>query len=509
MAKKPVLLMILDGWGIAPDSPANAATRAKTPNLTNLFRTCPHTELLCSGEAVGLPEGQMGNSEVGHLNIGAGRIVYQELTRISKAIRDGDFFKNPILTQIMQKTRAEQSALHVMGLLSDGGVHSHIKHLLSIIRMAKEQGLREVYIHAFLDGRDVGPKSALGYIGELEREIKTIGIGKIATVSGRYYAMDRDKRWERLKKAYDAMFLHEGKHAESALQGVSASYEAGVNDEFVEPFIVGNDEKARIKPRDSVIFVNFRPDRARQITRSFVDKEFSYFARPFVVEADSFVCMTQYDETIDALIAFPPTSLENTLGEVLAKAGMHQLRIAETEKYAHVTFFFNGGDEKPNFLEDRILVPSPKVATYDLQPEMSAYLVTDRLVEALHKDIYDVIILNFANPDMVGHTGVFNAAVKAMETVDEVVGRITKEVTALGGIVCITADHGNLEKMVDEISHGPCTAHTTNKVPFILVGHGNDRRLREGILADIAPTILDLLSLEQPEEMTGSSLLIK
>lgn len=509
MAKKPVLLMILDGWGIAPDSPANAVTRAKTPNLTNLFSTCPHTELLCSGEAVGLPEGQMGNSEVGHLNIGSGRIVYQELTRISKAIRDGDFFKNPILTKIMQKTRTEQSALHVMGLLSDGGVHSHLQHLLAVIRMAKEQGVQEVYIHAFLDGRDVGPKSALGYVEALEKEIEVIGIGKIATVSGRYYAMDRDKRWERLKKAYDAMFFHEGKRAESALQGITASYEAGINDEFVEPFIVDDDEKTLIKPKDSVIFFNFRPDRARQITRAFVDKEFSYFVRPFVVEADSFVCMTQYDKTIGALVAFPPNPLKNTLGEVLAKAGLHQLRIAETEKYAHVTFFFNGGDETPNFLEDRILVPSPKVATYDLQPEMSAYLVTDKLLEALHKDIYDVIVLNFANPDMVGHTGVFSAAVKAMETVDEVVGRITQEVTGLGGLVCITADHGNLEKMVDEISHGPCTSHTTNKVPFILVGHGNDSRLREGILADIAPTILDLLALEKPEEMTGSSLLIK
>ena len=509
MTKKPVMLMILDGWGIAPDSPANAATRARTPNLTKLFATCPHTELVCSGEAVGLPEGQMGNSEVGHLNIGSGRIVYQELTRISKAIKDGDFFKNPVLKTAMKAAKEKKSSLHLMGLLSDGGVHSHLEHLLALLRMAADQGLEDVYIHAFLDGRDVGPKSALHYVEELENAIKDVKVGRIATVSGRYYAMDRDKRWERLEKAYNAIVLHEGKKAVSASQGIQASYDAGVNDEFVEPFIVIDDQKACINEDDEVVFFNFRPDRARQITRAFVDKDFSFFPRPFVLSSEAFVCMTQYDETIDAQVAYPPTPLKNTLGDVLSKAGLHQLRIAETEKYAHVTFFFNGGEEVPNPLEDRILVPSPKVATYDLQPEMSAYQVTDKLLEALSKDIYDVIILNFANPDMVGHTGIFAAAVKAMEAIDDVVGRITQAITALDGIVCITADHGNLETMEDERSHEPCTSHTTNKVPFLLVGDKQRRNLRAGILADIAPTILELLALQQPEEMTGRSLLIK
>ena len=509
MTKKPVMLMILDGWGIAPDSPTNAATRARTPNLTKLFATCPHTELVCSGEAVGLPEGQMGNSEVGHLNIGSGRIVYQELTRISKAIKDGDFFKNPVLTDAMKAAKEKKSSLHLMGLLSDGGVHSHLEHLLALLRLAAEQGLKDVYIHAFLDGRDVGPKTALCYIEELETALKDIKVGRIATVSGRYYAMDRDKRWERLEKAYKAIVLHEGKKAVSAAKGIQASYDAGINDEFVEPFIVADDAQACIKENDEVIFFNFRPDRARQITRAFVDKDFSFFARPFVLPSEAFVCMTQYDETIQAKVAYPPTPLKNTLGEVLAKAGLHQLRIAETEKYAHVTFFFNGGEEVPNPLEDRILIPSPKVATYDLQPEMSAYQVTDKLLEALNKDIYDVIILNFANPDMVGHTGIFAAAVKAMEAIDDNVGRITQAITALDGIVCITADHGNLERMEDEGSHEPCTSHTTNKVPFLLIGDKRERNLRTGILADIAPTLLELLALQQPEEMTGRSLLIK
>ena len=509
MTKKPVMLMILDGWGIAPDSPTNAATRARTPNLTKLFATCPHTELVCSGEAVGLPEGQMGNSEVGHLNIGSGRIVYQELTRISKAIKDGDFFKNPVLKTAMKAAKEKKSSLHLMGLLSDGGVHSHLEHLLALLRMAAEQGLEDVYIHAFLDGRDVGPKTALCYIEELETALKDIKVGCIATVSGRYYAMDRDKRWERLEKAYKAIALHEGKKASSAAQGIQASYDVGVNDEFVEPFIVADNAKSCIKEDDEVIFFNFRPDRARQITRAFVDKDFSFFPRPLVLPSAAFVCMTQYDETIKAKVAFPPTALKNTLGEVLAKAGLHQLRIAETEKYAHVTFFFNGGEEAPNKLEDRILIPSPKVATYDLQPEMSAYQVTEKLLEALDKDIYDVIILNFANPDMVGHTGIVGAAIKAMEAIDDVVGRITQAITALDGIVCITADHGNLERMEDEGSHEPCTSHTTNKVPFLLVGDKRKRNLRTGILADIAPTLLELLALQQPEEMTGRSLLIK
>ncbi|MGL5207513.1 MAG: 2,3-bisphosphoglycerate-independent phosphoglycerate mutase [Acidaminococcaceae bacterium] len=509
MIKKPVMLMILDGWGIAPDSSANAATRARTPNLTKLLATCPHTEIICSGEAVGLPEGQMGNSEVGHLNMGAGRIVYQELTRISKAIKDGDFFSNPALTNAMKAAKEKKSSLHLMGLLSDGGVHSHLEHLLALVRMAAEEGVQSVYIHAFLDGRDVGPKTALCYVEELEDALKNIGIGRIATVSGRYYAMDRDKRWERLEKAYKAIVMHDGKKAESAAKGIKASYDAGINDEFVEPFIIIDDENACVKEADEVVFFNFRPDRARQLTRAFVDKDFSFFKRPFVFPSESFVCMTQYDETIETKIAFPPTPLKNTLGEVLAKAGLHQLRIAETEKYAHVTFFFNGGEEVPNPLEDRVLVPSPKVATYDLQPEMSAYQVTDKLLEAVNKDVYDVIILNFANPDMVGHTGIFNAAVKAMETIDEVVGIITKKIIELEGIVCITADHGNLEKMQDVNSSEPCTSHTTNKVPFVLIGDKQKRKLRTGILADVAPTLLELLCLQQPQEMTGRSLLIK
>ena len=443
MAKQPLLLMILDGWGIAPAGQYNAAALAKTPNLDALFDKYPHTRLSCSGAAVGLPDGQMGNSEVGHLNIGAGRIVYQELTRITKAIKDGDFFENTVLSKAMQTVKANGSALHLLGLVSDGGVHSHISHLFALLEMAKRQGLNKVYVHAFLDGRDVGPQTADVYLAELDAEMKRIGVGKIATVAGRYYAMDRDKRWERVQKAYD---------------------------------------------------------------RAFVDEEFPYFARPQTARPVNFVCMTQYDETIKAPVAFAPETLEDTLGKVLADHKLQQLRIAETEKYAHVTFFFNGGEEEPNIGEDRVLIPSPKVATYDLQPEMSAELVTDKLAELLDTDKYDMIILNFANPDMVGHTGVLNAAVKAMETVDACVGRIVEKVLSLHGTACITADHGNLEKMLDETTGQPYTAHTTNQVPFLVVSD-EKHTLHEGILADIAPTLLELLKIKQPAAMTGKSLL--
>ena len=505
--KKPVMLMILDGWGIAEDCPTNAATRAKTPNLDKLFARYPHTEVVCSGEAVGLPAGQMGNSEVGHMNIGAGRIVYQELTHISKTIKDGEFYQNKVLEAVLKKTTENNSALHVMGLLSDGGVHSHIAHLKALLRLAQQKNIKHVFVHAFLDGRDVAPKSALTYLQEIEDCIQECHIGEIATVSGRYYAMDRDKRWERLQKVYEAMVNHQGEKFESAIAGVKASYENGINDEFVVPFIVNSVNNSKLKLNDVGIFFNFRPDRARQLTRALVDEEFNFFPRSFYFRPDEFVCMTQYDETIKAQVAFPPKLLHNTFGEVVATAGLKQLRIAETEKYAHVTFFFNGGEEVANKGEDRVLIPSPKVATYDLQPEMSAYQLTEKLLELLSKDLYDVVILNFANPDMVGHSGVFSAAVKALETVDTCAGKIVDKVLALGGAVCITADHGNLEEMEDLITHEPCTSHTTNKVPFIVVQEPPNFELQEGILADMAPTLLDLLKVAQPVEMTGKSMI--
>lgn len=506
MLKKPLILMILDGWGIAPPGQYNAAALAKTPNLDRLFANYPHTQLTCSGNEVGLPIGQMGNSEVGHLNIGAGRIVYQELTRITKAIETGDFFCNPVLKTTMDTVKQNASALHLMGLVSDGGVHSHLNHLIALIKMAKEQGLTKVYVHAFLDGRDVGPKSAGEYLNALEKEMQIIGLGKIATVSGRYYAMDRDKRWERVEKAYDAMVQHQGTAFINAVEGLEASYAKGINDEFVEPFIVEMQDDSTIKANDGIVFFNFRPDRARQITRAFVDREFPYFERKLPVEKLTFTCMTQYDETIVAAVAFKPEILEDTLGKVLADYHLKQLRIAETEKYAHVTFFFNGGEEKPNVGEERVLIASPKVATYDLQPEMSANLVTDKLLELLREDKYDVIILNFANPDMVGHTGVLNAAVTAMETIDICVNRIVEQILITDGTACITADHGNLEKMFDEETQQPHTAHTTNQVPFLMISK-EKHVLHTGILADIAPTLLELLKIKKPAAMTGKSLL--
>ena len=506
MSKKPVMLMILDGWGVAPASDVNAATLAQTPNLDRYFAEFPHTTLEASGMEVGLPEGQIGNSEVGHLNIGAGRIIYQSLTRITKAIKDGDFFTNEVLCACMDKTKNAGKALHLMGLLSDGGVHSNINHLIALLEMAKARGLEKVYVHAFLDGRDVPPKSAVSFIKQLQEAIAGMDFGKIATVMGRYYAMDRDNRWDRLEKAYKTLVFGEGNLVVDPVHGVEASYEAGVTDEFVEPMVVEGVD-AKITSGDGIIFFNFRPDRARQITRALNDAEFPHFERPASALPVNFVCMTQYDATIDAPVAYPPEEYNDTLGEVLAKEGKHQLRIAETEKYAHVTFFFNGGVEEPNLNEERVLINSPKVATYNLQPEMSAYDVTSALLAELDKDKFDVVVLNYANPDMVGHTGVLPAAIKAMEAVDECVGKVVDKVLSLGGSVCITADHGNLEKMA-EADGTPHTAHTTNVVPFILVSN-EEHKLHSGVLADIAPTMLELLNIEKPAVMTGSSLIEK
>ncbi len=505
MTCKPVLLMILDGWGVAPASSGNAATSACTPNLDKYFATYHHSLLEASGEYVGLPAGQIGNSEVGHLNIGSGRIIYQNLTRISKAVRDGNFFVNTVLSGCMDRVAAKDSALHLMGLVSDGGVHSHTEHLLALVKMASAKSLSKVYIHAFLDGRDVPPSSALEYIKSLEHELGKIGCGKIATVSGRYYAMDRDKRWERTQKAYDAVVSGKCEKYASAEEGITAGYGEGITDEFMKPFgIIGVD--GRINDEDGVVFFNFRPDRARQLTRALCDDTFSFFARPVQVSPQNFVSMTQYEAAFPVPAAYPPESYADTLGQVVAAAGLRQLRIAETEKYAHVTFFFNGGVENPNEGEERILVPSPKVATYDLQPEMSAREVTDALLQELEKEKFSLFVLNFANPDMVGHTGVFSAAVKAMEAVDDCVGKIVEKVLAMDGCVCITADHGNLEQMIDEVAGQPHTAHTTNKVPFLMV-HKDKPEVHDGILADIAPTLLQLLGLAQPEAMTGKSLL--
>lgn len=507
MDRKFTALMILDGFGFRKDSEGNAVRLAGTPNIDALMKEYPNTLIGASGLSVGLPDGQMGNSEVGHLNIGAGRIVYQELTRITKAIEDGDFFENPELIEAMDAVKSGGS-LHLMGLLSDGGVHSHNTHLYALVEMAKKRGVKNIYIHCFMDGRDVPPDSGRDYIAELEKKLREIGAGKIATVSGRYYAMDRDNRWERVKKAYDAIAKAEGNHFDSAEEAMAASYKEGVLDEFVVPCVIG--EGNPIANGDSVIFFNFRPDRARQITRALTQADFDGFDRE---QLDiRFVCMTQYDKTFSNVqVAYKPQTLKNTLGEYLAKKGLKQFRIAETEKYAHVTFFFNGGVEKPNEGEDRVLLPSPKVATYDLQPEMSAYEVCEKACELIRSHKYDVMILNFANPDMVGHTGVLEAAEKAVKTVDECVGKVVHAIKEVGGQVMITADHGNAELMIDPDTGGAFTAHTTNPVPFILVADDyKDAKLRQdGILADLAPTMLDLLNLEKPDEMTGSSMIIK
>lgn len=501
--KAPVALVILDGWGIGkPDDPNNAVAVGKTPNMDALAAKYPNAKLKCSGEAVGLPDGQMGNSEVGHLNIGAGRVVYQELTRITKAIRDGDFFTNPVFLDVIGKVKKSGGALHLMGLVSDGGVHSHNTHLYALLKLAKEQGVEKAYVHAFLDGRDVPPSSGADYVLQLQEEIERLDFGQIATVSGRYYAMDRDKRWERVEKAYLAIACAKGEAAKGAVGAVKNSYDAGVTDEFVLPTVVG--EYPGMKKGDGAIFFNFRPDRARELTHAFTDETFDGFIRKEGLDL-AFATMTQYEKGLRVKIAYEPQTLVNTLGEVLHKAGMRQLRIAETEKYAHVTFFFNGGVEAPLEGEDRVLIPSPKVATYDLQPEMSALEVTDAVVKEIKAKKHDMIILNFANGDMVGHTGVLFAAVHAVETVDACVGRVVEAVRAEGGTVCITADHGNAEMMVDPETGGPFTAHTTNVVPFIVVSD-RVRTVREGALCDIAPTLLTIAGMEIPPEMTGKSL---
>ena len=505
MAKKPLILMILDGFGIGGNY-GNAIKAAEKPNIDRLFSSNPITKIGASGLDVGLPDGQMGNSEVGHTNIGAGRIVYQELTRITKSIKDGDFFENPALLAAMENAKKNDTALHLIGLLSDGGVHSHNEHLYGLLEMAKKHGLSKVYVHALLDGRDVPPSSGKDYVAQCEEKMAEIGVGAVASVMGRYYAMDRDNRWERVEKAYAAMVYGEGNQCDDPVKAVQESYDQDVTDEFVVPTVCS--KGGRIQANDSVIFFNFRPDRAREITRTFVDPEFSGFERKKGFFPLTYVCMTQYDATMpNVLVAFKPQTLVNTFGEYISDKGLTQLRIAETEKYAHVTFFFNGGVEKQYPGEDRVLINSPKVATYDLQPEMSAYLVTDALVERIKSGTYDVIILNFANCDMVGHTGVFEAAKAAVEAVDKCVGRVTDAIAEMGGIALITADHGNADKMYEE-DGSPFTAHTTNPVPFCVVGYPCE--LREGgRLADIAPTMLDILGLPQPAEMDGKSLIKK
>ncbi len=506
MAKRPLLLCILDGFGWVPqETYGNAIVAAKKPYFDKLFATCPYTTIGASGMNVGLPDGQMGNSEVGHTNIGAGRIVYQELTRITKAIADGDFFENEALVAAMRSARDSGKALHLMGLLSDGGVHSHNGHLYGLLRMAKCMGLTKVYVHAIMDGRDVPPDSGLGFIKELQAKLASLGVGTIASVTGRYYAMDRDNRWDRVEKAYAAFVYGEGNKG-TPVEVMEKSYAEGVTDEFVVPAVTC--EGGRVAEGDSVIFFNFRPDRAREITRTFVDDAFTGFARRYGRFPVHYVCFTQYDATMpNVSVAFRPQVLTNVLGEYLAKNGKTQLRIAETEKYAHVTFFFNGGVEAPFEGEDRALINSPKVATYDLQPEMSAYLVADECVKRIESGKYDVIILNFANCDMVGHTGVFSAAVKAVEAVDECAGKVIDAVLAAGGAALLTADHGNADKMYDPDPEHPFTAHTTNPVPFLVAGLGDVKLRQGGVLADIAPTMLKVMGLPQPEEMTGKSII--
>lgn len=512
MSKKPTVLMILDGYGLNDNAKGNAVAEAKTPVMDSLMSQCPFVKGNASGLAVGLPKGQMGNSEVGHLNMGAGRIVYQELTKITKAIEDGDFYENKALLAACDNAKANNSSLHLFGLVSDGGVHSHNEHIYGLLKLAKKQGVEKVYVHCFLDGRDTPPSSGKGYVEALERKMKEIGTGEVATVMGRYYAMDRDNRWDRVEKAYKALVKGEGEMAANGPESIKNSYGKGATDEFVLPTVIAKDgaPTALIKDKDSVVFFNFRPDRAREITRAFCDDSFEGFDRGPRVDT-LFVCFTDYDVTIGhKQVAFAKEDITNTLGEYLAKNNKTQARIAETEKYAHVTFFFNGGKEEPNKGEDRILVKSPKVATYDLKPEMSAYEVCEKLTEAIKSGQYDVIITNFANPDMVGHTGVEAAAVKAIETADECVGRSVQALKEAGGQMFICADHGNAEQLIDNETGGPFTAHTVNPVPFILVNADPAYRLREGgCLADIAPTLLELMGMEQPKEMTGKSLLLK
>ena len=512
MSKRPTVLMILDGYGLNEKTEGNAIAQANKPVMDKLMAEYPFVKGYASGLAVGLPDGQMGNSEVGHLNMGAGRIVYQELTRITKEIQDGDFFDNKALLHAIENAKENDTALHMYGLLSDGGVHSHNTHLYALLEMAKRHGLKKVYVHCFLDGRDTPPESGKDFVQALQDKMDEIGVGKIATVSGRYYAMDRDNRWDRIEKAYVALTKGEGVTAASGVEAVAQSYEKGETDEFVLPTVVLKNgvPTAAIQDGDSIIFFNFRPDRAREITRTFCCDEFDGFdrgPRKKVV----YVCFSEYDVTIpNKEIAFQKVSITNTFGEYLAAHHMTQARIAETEKYAHVTFFFNGGVEAPNEGEDRILVKSPKVATYDLKPEMSAFEVCDKFVEAIKSGKYDVIITNFANPDMVGHTGVLPAAIQAIEAVDQCVGRVVEALKEVDGQMFICADHGNAEQLIDYETGEPFTAHTTNPVPFILVNYDSDYALREGgVLADIIPTLIEMMGMEQPKEMTGKSLLIK
>ena len=504
--KRPVVLCIMDGFGINPGAKGNAIEAANTPNLTKLFKENPFTTIGASGLDVGLPDGQMGNSEVGHTNIGAGRVVYQMLVKISKSIQDGEFFNIKVLKDAMENCKKNGTALHLMGLLSDGGVHSHIEHLFGLLEMAKREGLDKVYVHCIMDGRDVSVTSGVGFIKDLQAEMAKLGTGKIASISGRYYAMDRDFAWDRVEKAYSAMVYGEGVINSNPVKAMEESYANGITDEFIVPTVV--DKDGTIKGGDSVVFFNFRPDRARQITRTFVDEKFDGFERRNGFFPVKFVCMTQYDETMpNVTVAFPPEELKMTMGEYLASKHMTQLRIAETQKYAHVTFFFNGGEEKTFDGEDRILIQSPDVPTFDLQPEMSAYPVCDAVVEKIKSGKYDFVILNFANCDMVGHTGVFEAAVKAVEAVDECVGRVVDAAVSMGGAVIITADHGNADKMIGDDGK-PFTPHSTNPVPFCVVGY--DCKLKEtGRLADIAPTMLKILDLPQPPEMTGESMIIE
>ena len=511
MSKKPVVLMILDGWGYRSACADNAISRANPSNFYRLQSNYPHTLLKCSGQDVGLPGGLMGNSEVGHLNIGAGRIVYQEISRISKAIADKSFFENPQLLQAIDGARENGHAVHLMGLLSDGGVHSHLEHLFALLELCRDRQIKRVFIHGFLDGRDVNPKSAGEYLNTISMEMEKIGIGQFSTIGGRFYGMDRDKHWDRIEKAYSAMVLGTGEKAANVFAAIENNYEERIYDEFLEPTVIINQEGkpvGLVEDGDSIIFFNFRADRARQITRAFVDKDLDCLdsiKRPQV----NFVCMTQYDYNIEVAVAFKPQNLENTLGKYLSDQGLKQLRIAETEKYAHVTFFFNGGVEEPNPGEDRILIPSPNVDTYNLKPEMSARELTERVIEEINRDYYDAIVINYANADMVGHTGVLEAAIQAVKTVDNMMIQVVEAVLGKGGAVLITADHGNCEMMVCPISGGPFTAHTSDLVPFILVDNQNKDKnlLHDCALQDIAPTMLSMLGLAVPAEMTGRSLL--
>ena len=508
--KKLTMLMILDGFGMNEKEEGNAVKIAQIPALTEILTKNPNTMIHTSGLEVGLPEGQMGNSEVGHTNIGAGRIVYQDLAKITKSIEDGDFFSKPEFVKAIENCKANNSKLHIMGLLSDGGVHSHNRHLYGLLELAKRKDFEDVYVHCFMDGRDTPPASGEGYLIKLEEKLKEKGVGQIASLSGRFYAMDRDKRWERVSQAYDALVHGEGEKALDAVAAIEESYQKEIFDEFVKPTVITNkagEPLAKIENGDSVIFFNFRPDRAREITRSIVDKEFDGFETE---KLDTyFVCMTPYDETMPNVeVAFRKEEIRNTFGEYISKKGLKQLRIAETEKYAHVTFFFNGGEEKQYEGEDRILVPSPKVETYDLKPEMSAYEVTDKVIEAIKSEKYDSIILNYANPDMVGHTGSIDAAVKALETINDCVAKVVEAVKSVDGVLLITADHGNAEQMIDYKTGEPHTAHTTNPVPLAVVGLPGNKKVREGRLADLAPTMLDLKGHEKPDEMTGESLIV-